>query len=176
MQSSTVGCFSRACHVLAKPDSKLLTTHEATWWGCHVTATQLHVTTRQQSIRSGQQCRRKHSTTDPCSLCVLMVTLPSLCAPCAYACQQSALFSALCHSHDPGYCAGCAVLPRQMDANLKGCFVYTSSASAVLPSPFAVTYASTKAFLSMFAISLAPEVKWLGIDVLAVHPSPVASR
>eukprot|EP00879_Flechtneria_rotunda_P021053 GHRR01022179.1.p1 GENE.GHRR01022179.1~~GHRR01022179.1.p1 ORF type:complete len:148 (+),score=48.49 GHRR01022179.1:803-1246(+) len=63
-----------------------------------------------------------------------------------------------------------------MDANLKGCFVYTSSASAVLPSPFAVTYASTKAFLSMFAISLAPEVKWLGIDVLAVHPSPVASR
>jgi hypothetical protein len=63
-----------------------------------------------------------------------------------------------------------------MDANLKGCFVYTSSASAVLPSPFAVSYASTKAFLSMFAISLAPEVKWLGIDVLAVHPSPVASR
>jgi short-subunit dehydrogenase len=64
----------------------------------------------------------------------------------------------------------------QMDASLKGCFVYTSSASAVLPSPFAVSYASTKAFLSMFAISLAPEVKWLGIDVLAVHPSPVASR
>lgn len=28
----------------------------------------------------------------------------------------------------------------------------------------------------MFAISLAPEVKWMGIDVLAVHPSPVASR
>eukprot|EP00879_Flechtneria_rotunda_P031704 GHRR01034658.1.p1 GENE.GHRR01034658.1~~GHRR01034658.1.p1 ORF type:complete len:343 (+),score=65.61 GHRR01034658.1:1317-2345(+) len=67
-------------------------------------------------------------------------------------------------------------LQQMMDANLKGCFVYTSSASAVLPSPFAVTYASTKAFLSMFAISLAPEVKWLGIDVLAVHPSPVASR
>ncbi|GBF94051.1 testosterone 17-beta-dehydrogenase [Raphidocelis subcapitata] len=67
-------------------------------------------------------------------------------------------------------------LKRMMDSNLKGCFVYTSSASAVLPSPFAVSYASTKAFLSMFAISLAPEVKWLGIDVLAVHPSPVASR
>lgn len=64
----------------------------------------------------------------------------------------------------------------QMDASLKGCFVFTSSASAVLPSPFAVSYASTKAFLSMFAISLAPEVKWLGIDVMAVHPSPVASR
>ncbi|KAF8072870.1 HSD17B12 [Scenedesmus sp. PABB004] len=67
-------------------------------------------------------------------------------------------------------------LQRMMDASLKGCFVFTSSASAVLPSPFAVTYAATKAFLSMFAISLAPEVKWLGIDVLAVHPSPVASR
>lgn len=67
-------------------------------------------------------------------------------------------------------------LKRMMDSNLKGCFVYTSSASAVLPSPFAVTYASTKAFLSMFAISLAPEVKWMGIDVCAVHPSPVASN
>ncbi|WIA08978.1 hypothetical protein OEZ85_008392 [Tetradesmus obliquus] len=67
-------------------------------------------------------------------------------------------------------------LKRMMDASLKGCFVFTSSASAVLPSPFAVSYASTKAFLSMFAISLAPEVKWLGIDVMAVHPSPVASR
>lgn len=64
----------------------------------------------------------------------------------------------------------------QKDGNLKGCFVYTSSASAILPSPFAVSYASTKAFLSMFAISLAPEVKWMGIDVLAVHPSPVASK
>jgi short-subunit dehydrogenase len=64
----------------------------------------------------------------------------------------------------------------QMDDNLKGCFVYTSSAAACLPSPFAVMYASTKSFLSMFAISLAPEVKWMGIDVLAVHPSPVASR
>lgn len=45
-----------------------------------------------------------------------------------------------------------------------------------MPSPFAVSYAATKAMLSMFAISLAPEVKWMGIDVLAVHPSPVASR
>lgn len=65
---------------------------------------------------------------------------------------------------------------EQVDKKLKGCFVYTSSASAVLPSPFAVSYAATKSFLSMFAISLAPEVKWLGIDVMAVHPSPVASR
>lgn len=67
-------------------------------------------------------------------------------------------------------------LRRLLDANLPGCFVFTSSASAVLPSPFAVTYASTKAFVSMFAASLGPEVKSRGIDVLAVHPSPVASR
>lgn len=67
-------------------------------------------------------------------------------------------------------------LQRLLSSNLPGCFVFTSSASAVLPSPFAVTYASTKAFVSMFAASLGPEVKSRGIDVLAVHPSPVASR
>jgi short-subunit dehydrogenase len=67
-------------------------------------------------------------------------------------------------------------LTRLLDSNLPGCFVFTSSASAVLPSPFAVTYASTKAFVSMFAASLGPEVKSRGVDVLAVHPSPVASR
>lgn len=67
-------------------------------------------------------------------------------------------------------------LQRLLASSLPGCFVFTSSASAVLPSPFAVTYASTKAFVSMFAASLGPEVKSRGIDVLAVHPSPVASR
>jgi len=61
-------------------------------------------------------------------------------------------------------------------SHCRGCFVFTSSASAVLPSPFAATYASTKAFVSMFAASLGPEVRSRGIDVLAVHPSPVASR
>lgn len=67
-------------------------------------------------------------------------------------------------------------LQRLLASDLPGCFVFTSSASAVLPSPFAVTYASTKAFVSMFAASLGPEVRSRGIDVLAVHPSPVASR
>lgn len=67
-------------------------------------------------------------------------------------------------------------LAQLIAAGRTGCFVYTSSASAVLPSPFSVLYAGTKAFLSMFAASLAPEVKPYGIDVLAVHPSPVASR
>jgi short-subunit dehydrogenase len=39
-------------------------------------------------------------------------------------------------------------------------------------SPFASIYGSTKAFLTEFAMSLAPEVKYNGIDVVVVHPSP----
>ena len=56
------------------------------------------------------------------------------------------------------------------------CIVYTSSASAYMPSPFACMYGGTKAFLSQFAACLAVEAKASGIDVLAVHPSPVSSR
>jgi len=41
---------------------------------------------------------------------------------------------------------------------------------------FAAMYASTKAFVSQFASCLHIEVKPLGIDVCAVHPSPVASN
>jgi short-subunit dehydrogenase len=37
-------------------------------------------------------------------------------------------------------------------------------------------YASTKAFVSQFAARLHIEVKPLGIDVCAIHPSPVASN
>ena len=59
---------------------------------------------------------------------------------------------------------------------LKGCFVYTSSVSGYIPNPFAVLYGATKAFVSAFAASLAVEVRTSGIDVLAVHPSPVASN
>lgn len=35
---------------------------------------------------------------------------------------------------------------------------------------------ATKAFVSQFAASLAIEVRSMGIDVIAVHPSPVASN
>ena len=58
----------------------------------------------------------------------------------------------------------------------KGCIVFTSSAAAAIPNPFAVMYGSTKAFVSQFAACLAPEVAPRGIDVCAVHPSPVASN
>lgn len=37
-------------------------------------------------------------------------------------------------------------------------------------------YGATKAFLSNFAVSLSVEVRAKGIDVLAVHPSPVSSN
>eukprot|EP00597_Dinobryon_sp_UTEXLB2267_P015424 CAMPEP_0170128460 /NCGR_PEP_ID=MMETSP0020_2-20130122/21187_1 /TAXON_ID=98059 /ORGANISM="Dinobryon sp., Strain UTEXLB2267" /LENGTH=150 /DNA_ID=CAMNT_0010362391 /DNA_START=11 /DNA_END=459 /DNA_ORIENTATION=- len=59
---------------------------------------------------------------------------------------------------------------------MKGCFIFTSSVSGYIPNPFAVMYGATKAFVSQFAASLAIEVRANGIDVLAVHPSPVASN
>ena len=67
-------------------------------------------------------------------------------------------------------------LTRMTEKKLKGCVVFTSSAAAYMPGAFAAMYASTKAFVSTFAASIAAEVKSKGIDVLAWHPSPVASR
>ena len=58
----------------------------------------------------------------------------------------------------------------------KGCVVFTSSVAGFIPTPFAAMYASTKAFVSQLACCLHIEVKNLGIDVCAVHPSPVASK
>lgn len=67
-------------------------------------------------------------------------------------------------------------LKEMLAKKLKGCFIYTSSVSGYIPNPFAVMYGATKAFVSQFAASLAVEVRASGIDVLAVHPSPVASN
>ena len=58
----------------------------------------------------------------------------------------------------------------------KGCIVFTSSIAAAIPTPFAAMYASTKAFTSQLAACLHIELKPLGIDVCAIHPSPVASN
>lgn len=68
------------------------------------------------------------------------------------------------------------LLQRMISKKLKGCFVYTSSAAAAIPNPFSVLYASTKSFISSFGASLAAEVRSEGIDVLVIHPSPVATR
>jgi short-subunit dehydrogenase len=67
-------------------------------------------------------------------------------------------------------------LQQMLKKKLRGCFVFTSSVSGYIPNPFAVMYGATKAFVSQFAASLAIEVRNNGIDVLAVHPSPVASH
>jgi len=67
-------------------------------------------------------------------------------------------------------------LQLMLAKGLKGCFVFTSSVSGYIPNPFAVMYGATKAFVSEFAASLAIEVRNHGIDVVSVHPSPVASN
>jgi len=67
-------------------------------------------------------------------------------------------------------------LKKMLEKEIKGCFIFTSSVSGYIPNPFAVMYGATKAFVSQFAASLAIEVRNSGIDVLAVHPSPVNSN
>lgn len=67
-------------------------------------------------------------------------------------------------------------LSKLVTLKKKGCIVFTSSVAAYTPTPFASMYASTKAFISQFAASINIEVSNLGIDVCAVHPSPVASN
>jgi short-subunit dehydrogenase len=65
---------------------------------------------------------------------------------------------------------------RMLAKNLKGCVVFTSSAAACQPTPFSALYGATKAYISSFAANIAVELKSRGIDVCAVHPSPVASN
>ena len=67
-------------------------------------------------------------------------------------------------------------ISKLVSKQLKGCVVFTSSVAGFIPTPFAAMYASTKAFVSQFACCLNIEVKNLGIDVCACHPSPVASN
>jgi short-subunit dehydrogenase len=65
---------------------------------------------------------------------------------------------------------------KLVSSKKKGCIVFTSSVAGFIPTPFAAMYASTKAFVSQFAACLHIEVASLGIDVVAIHPSPVASN
>merc|ERR1719401_2649352 len=65
---------------------------------------------------------------------------------------------------------------KMLEKGLKGCLVYTSSSAGFIPNPFAVMYGCTKSGISELAASLAVEGKARGIDVHAVHPSPVNSR
>eukprot|EP00587_Corethron_hystrix_P012489 CAMPEP_0113325824 /NCGR_PEP_ID=MMETSP0010_2-20120614/18073_1 /TAXON_ID=216773 ORGANISM="Corethron hystrix, Strain 308" /NCGR_SAMPLE_ID=MMETSP0010_2 /ASSEMBLY_ACC=CAM_ASM_000155 /LENGTH=177 /DNA_ID=CAMNT_0000185873 /DNA_START=47 /DNA_END=577 /DNA_ORIENTATION=+ /assembly_acc=CAM_ASM_000155 len=65
---------------------------------------------------------------------------------------------------------------KMISQKLKGCIVFTSSVAGFIPTPFAAMYSSTKAFVSQFASSIHVELANSGIDVCAVHPSPVSSN
>lgn len=64
---------------------------------------------------------------------------------------------------------------RMRAAGARGAVVFTSSPANIIPSPFSSMYGATKAFITHFATSLAAELYPAGIDVAAVHPSPVAT-
>jgi hypothetical protein len=63
-----------------------------------------------------------------------------------------------------------------LSAGQRGCIVFTSSPANIIPSPFSTLYGATKSAVTHFAASLACELGPQGIDVAAVHPSPVATR
>ena len=63
-----------------------------------------------------------------------------------------------------------------VEKKLKGCIVFTSSVAGFIPTPFSAMYGATKAFCTQLAASLHIELNSLGIDVCAVHPSPVSSN
>mmetsp|Transcript_47549 Transcript_47549/g.115845 ORF Transcript_47549/g.115845 Transcript_47549/m.115845 type:complete len:335 (-) Transcript_47549:148-1152(-) len=65
---------------------------------------------------------------------------------------------------------------KLVSKKLTGCVVFTSSVAGFIPTPFSGMYGATKAFCSQLACSLHIELQSLGIDVCAVHPSPVASN
>lgn len=65
---------------------------------------------------------------------------------------------------------------KLVSSKKKGCVVFTSSVAGFIPTPFSGMYGATKAFCSQLACSLHIELKSLGIDVCAVHPSPVSSN
>jgi short-subunit dehydrogenase len=65
---------------------------------------------------------------------------------------------------------------RMLEKNKRGCVVFTSSAAACQPTPFSALYGATKAYVSSFAANIAVELHSRNIDVLAFHPSPVATN
>jgi short-subunit dehydrogenase len=65
---------------------------------------------------------------------------------------------------------------RMIDEKLRGLIAFTSSPAGRMPNPSTSLYGATKAFISEFAASIAPELRADGIDVLAVHPSPIQSN
>jgi short-subunit dehydrogenase len=66
-------------------------------------------------------------------------------------------------------------LNLMLERGQKGALAFTSSPAFLMPTPTTSMYGATKAFLTEFATTIAAEVKPDGIDVLVVHPSPVAT-
>ena len=65
---------------------------------------------------------------------------------------------------------------KMISMKWKGLVTFTSSSGGYLPSPTSTLYSSTKAFISNFGGSIAGDIKDAGIDVLVMHPSPVATN
>jgi short-subunit dehydrogenase len=81
------------------------------------------------------------------------------------------------------HCNATAILPithhfleKMVAKKSKGLIAFTSSSANLLPNPLSALYSATKAFMTMFAVSLAGEIRAQGIDVVVVHPSPIASN
>jgi short-subunit dehydrogenase len=78
--------------------------------------------------------------------------------------------------------AGCTIpithhfLRLMLSRKQRGLVAFTSSSAGYFAGPTATLYSSTKAFVTNFAVTLAAEIKSDGIDVVAMHPSPVATN
>ncbi|KAI8893378.1 hypothetical protein BC833DRAFT_624925 [Globomyces pollinis-pini] len=67
-------------------------------------------------------------------------------------------------------------LNLMLDRKQKGLIAFTSSSGGFIPGPMSSMYSSTKAWMTNFAAAVAAEVHESGIDVMVVHPSPIASN
>eukprot|EP00035_Acanthoeca_spectabilis_P034803 m.30989 g.30989 ORF g.30989 m.30989 type:complete len:321 (-) comp6875_c0_seq1:470-1432(-) len=65
---------------------------------------------------------------------------------------------------------------EMVDKKLRGLIAFTSSSAGFVPNPLSSLYASTKSFLTLFGTSVAAELRSSGVDVVVVHPSPIASN
>ena len=72
--------------------------------------------------------------------------------------------------------AGTGTAAGTAQSGKRGLITFTSSSAGFLPTPIASLYGATKTFLTSFACAVATEVQEDGVDVLVVHPSPIASR
>jgi NAD(P)-dependent dehydrogenase (short-subunit alcohol dehydrogenase family) len=67
-------------------------------------------------------------------------------------------------------------ISKLVEHKQKGCVVFTSSVAGYVPTPFSAMYGATKAFCTQLASCLHVELYNEGIDVCAIHPSPVNSN